>query len=332
MIEVKSWARLHLGLLDSNGDQGRLYGSMGVAVDRPYLILQAEKSEKMQVEGLDTERVGQYAQRFVQHFGLSGGARLKLLASIPAHVGLGSGTQIALAVGTALARLAGLKIDTREIALVMGRGVRSGIGIATFQRGGFVVDGGHRILPDPTEPGAGSGRAAKMDPNSIPPVLFQHAVPRDWFFITAIPGTEKGFSGEAEDRAFRQLPSAPASLAEKVSRLLLMKMLPALVEMDILSFGQALTEIQCMVGDFFAAVQGGRYSNPLSGRIIDFILQNGAAGAGQSSWGPAVYGVVGGKKAALWLFDAVKNFLAEQGGGAVFCMRAQNRGAQIRWI
>ena len=142
MIQVRTCARLHLGLLDNNGEHGRLYGSIGLAVNRPYLVLTAEKSESLIVEGMETERVSIYARRFKDRYGLTAGAHLNLMTSIPAHVGLGSGTQIALAVGTALARLAGLDLSTEEIALAGGRGVRSGIGIAAFQHGGFVLDGG----------------------------------------------------------------------------------------------------------------------------------------------------------------------------------------------
>jgi beta-ribofuranosylaminobenzene 5'-phosphate synthase len=117
---------------------------------------------------------------------------------------------------------------------------------------------------------------------------------------------------------------------EKISRLLLMKMLPALVEKDIASFGQALTGIQCMIGDCFAPVQGGRYATPLLEKVVGFLLEKGAAGAGQSSWGPAVYGLVDGKARAQQLEREVNHFLADLGGGDAFCVRPQNRGAQIR--
>jgi len=332
MIEVRTRARLHLGLLDNNGDQGRLYGGIGLAVDRPRLVLQAEKADVLRIEGAESGRVGIYARRFIQRYGLREGARLNLLACIPAHVGLGSGTQLALAVGTALARLADLRISAQEIAVAMGRGARSGIGIAAFERGGFVVDGGHRIHSNPTDSSVTHGQLGRLQNNRIPPVLFRHSVPKDWFFVTVIPDAHRGFCGEKEDGAFRDLPDAPASLVEKVARLVLMKMLPALVEEDILNFGRAVTGIQRMVGDFFASVQGGRFSNPISERLTGFLLDRGAAGAGQSSWGPAVYGIVEGKSRALHLLRAAKDFLDDVGGGQVFCMCPHNRGARVRCI
>ena len=147
MIEVRTCARLHLGLLDNNGEQGRLYGSIGLAIKRPQLILQAETADELCVEGSETSRITAYAERFIGRYGVPRGAHLNLLTAIPAHVGLGSGTQLGLAVGAALARLAGLRLSVADIAVAVERGVHSGIGIATFQHGGFVLDGGHRILP-----------------------------------------------------------------------------------------------------------------------------------------------------------------------------------------
>jgi beta-ribofuranosylaminobenzene 5'-phosphate synthase len=190
MIEVKTCARLHLGLLDNNGEHGRLYGSIGLAVNHPSLILRAESSDDLVVEGLETERVTAYAQRFIQRYGRPAGAHLNLLTSIPVHVGLGSGTQIALAVGTALARLAGFDLSTQEIALAEARGARSGIGIAAFQHGGFVLDGGHRVSTGIPE--------GHVEHNRVPPIIFRYPVPRDWNFVTVIPGLEfcDGNSGE----------------------------------------------------------------------------------------------------------------------------------------
>jgi beta-ribofuranosylaminobenzene 5'-phosphate synthase len=332
MIEVKTCARLHLGLLDNNGEQGRLYGSIGLAVNHPGLVLRAETADGLLVEGLETGRITTYARRFMNRYGLPPGARLNLSKSIPAHVGLGSGTQIGLAVGTALARLAGLQLSVGEIALAVERGMHSGIGIATFQHGGFVLDGGHRILPGPPGSSIGNGQARQIEKNSVPPLLFKHPVPKDWFFVIAIPETGPGFSGEKEEKAFLQLPEAPAHLVEKISWVLLMKMLPALVEKDIANFGRALTGIQCMVGDCFASVQGGRFATPLLEKLVGFLLDRGAVGAGQSSWGPAVYGLVEGRQQALQLAREVRLFLASLGGGQIFIAQPQNRGAQVKRI
>ena len=329
MIEVRTCARLHLGLLDNNGDQGRLYGSIGLAINRPNLVLQAETADGLQVEGAEADRMTTYAQRFIGRYAVPKGARLNLVSWIPAHVGLGSGTQLGLAVGTALARLAGLPLSVPDIALAVERGMHSGIGIATFQHGGFVLDGGHRILQVPSA-APGTQRSRQIEKGRVPPLLFRHPMPGDWQFVVAIPAERPGFSGEKEHGAFLQLPIAPSGLVEKISWVLLMKMLPALVEEDIVSFGQALTSIQNMVGDCFASAQGGRFATPALEKLVGFLLEKGATGAGQSSWGPTVYGLVDGEEQARKLSQDVRIQLTGMGGGSIFCVQAQNRGAQIR--
>lgn len=330
MIEVRTSARLHLGLLDNNGEQGRLYGSIGVAVKHPNLVLQADTADTLTVEGTEADRIATYARRFCHRYGLAPGVRLSLSSAIPPHVGLGSGTQLALAVGSALARLAGLRLSVAEIASAVGRGVHSGIGIATFQYGGFVLDGGHRLTATGDGACIQNGTARQTAKNSIPTILLKQPMPKDWYFVTIIPKMDPGLSGEKEQGAFLKLPVAPSGMVAKISWVLLMKMLPALLEKDIANFGQALTHIQCMVGDCFASAQGGRFAAPILEKLVDFLLANGAAGAGQSSWGPTVYGLIQGKEQGQKLKQDVQTYLDELGGGQAFCVQPNNRGARIR--
>jgi beta-ribofuranosylaminobenzene 5'-phosphate synthase len=328
-VVVRTPARLHLGILDISGDLGRKYGGIGVAIEQPNVQVTAEllsdnQDVELQLQGYEIERVGRYARRFLQAHPLPQGVHLSLEEHIPAHVGLGSGTQLSLAVGGALARLAGLDLEVDEIAAVMGRGAHSGIGTAAFKGGGFILDGGHRL------DGPSSAPANTEEPvPRVPPVLFQHPVPGDWYFVVAIPPVEPGLSGERERQAFSALPSTLTTLAEKISRLVLMKMMPSLVEADIAGFGQSVTETQRLVGDSFASAQGGRYANPVCGELIDCMLEKGAAGAGQSSWGPAVYGLVQGQEAAGNLEVQVRTLLDQKGGGTTFWARADNKGARI---
>jgi beta-ribofuranosylaminobenzene 5'-phosphate synthase len=332
MIEVRTCARLHLGLLDNNGGQGRLYGSIGLAINRPNLILRAEAANQIYVEGTEKDRIATYARRFVGRYGVPNGARLELLKGIPAHAGLGSGTQLGLAVGSALARLSGLQLSVADIALAVERGMHSGIGIATFQHGGFVLDGGHRLVQNVPADSGVQTPTRQTEEGRVPPLLFRHPVPSDWYFVVVIPDIGPGFSGEKEQGAFLQLPAAPCGLVEKISWVLLMKMLPALVEEDPENFGRALTRIQCMVGDCFASVQGGRFATPVLEKLVEFLLANGALGAGQSSWGPTVYGFVVGADPARHLTRKVKVYLDSKGGGRTLCVKPRNRGAQVREI
>ena len=119
------------------------------------------------------------------------------------------------------------------------------------------------------------------------------------------------------------MPSAERSAA--IAQLVLTALLPALVERDVEEFGGALTRVQQLVGDAFAPVQGGRF-HPRAGALVEALLEAGAAGAGQSSWGPAVYGVVGSEAAGRELARRMQDVVG--GGGSVELVKVDNRGAR----
>ncbi len=141
-LSVSAPARLHLGFLDLNGSLGRRYGSVGLAVDAPSTEITASLADDFEAVGPEQQRVLQLLKRCSEALGLTGRYRIEVNSAIPAHAGLGSGTQLALAIGTALMRLEGLTITPQQIGDLAGRGARSAIGIAAFEGGGFIVDGG----------------------------------------------------------------------------------------------------------------------------------------------------------------------------------------------
>jgi beta-RFAP synthase len=284
-----------MGFIDLHGGIGRKFGSIGVALEKPRLTLEATLAGHLTAEASESERVLAFAKRFYAHYATnsSSGSRahVRVVEAIPSHVGLGSGTQLALAVGVALSRLHGIEVDIFELARVMERGQRSSMGIGAFQQGGFLVDGGH--------PAGGDAPS---------PIIIRRNLPADWLFVVVTPEIKPGLSGEEEDQAFVEMPQPAAAHAGQIARLLVMKMLPALEERDIVPFGEALTEIQRLVGDSFAPVQGGRFANSVSAELIAYLLERGALGAGQSSWGPTVYGLVRGEEAALALEESLRQF------------------------
>jgi predicted sugar kinase len=84
---------------------------------------------------------------------------------------------------------------------------------------------------------------------------------------------------------------------DALCRLVLLGLLPALAEADLAAFGEALADFNLRVGEMFAPVQGGPYSNPRIGELVEFIRREGVPGAGQSSWGPAVFAIVAAERA-----------------------------------
>jgi beta-ribofuranosylaminobenzene 5'-phosphate synthase len=311
-VYVKTPARLHLGLIDLNGDLGRLFGGLGVGIDRPNVVLEAERSETLAVAGEKTEQVKTLAERFLETYNVKASVSVNVKQVIPEHVGLGSGTQLALAVATALARLFYVKASVRELAEAMGRGQRTSVGTTIFEQGGFVVDGGKCT-----------------GENRFPAAIFRQPFPQDWRFVVAIPNINKGLAKTEETQAFKSLAPMKAEDAGGMCRLTMMKLLPALVERDIKSFGEALTQIQIVIGDYFASVQGGTYSSQAAAEGIALLQKLGAYGVGQSSWGPAFYGVTQ-KEKAKEIESKVKAFLRKSVGGQVFVAKANNRGAYIK--
>ena len=295
-VFVEAGARLHFGVLDLRGSLGRRFGGLGAAVPTPSVLLEAAPATEIRADGPDRDRVEEFARRFLGYHGLATGVRLVIHRTIPAHSGLGSGTQLGLAVARALAELTGLPVSPLELARAVSRGRRSAIGTWTFALGGFIVEGGRR---------AGS--------SEIAPLLARFAVPDRWRCVIAVPRGAPGLSGEAEAAAFDQLPPPPESQVERVAHLVLMQLLPALVEADLPSFGSALTEVQRITGAWFAPQQGGVFAPGPTAMLVERMAEWGAAGVGQSSWGPAAYGLVEGEEAASSLARRARGLVGAAG-------------------
>jgi beta-ribofuranosylaminobenzene 5'-phosphate synthase len=308
-VRVEAPARLHMGMFDAAGEGPRRFGGLGVAVSRPAVIVEASASDELSVKGADAERARAVAERCLAALDGLPGARVRVLEAIPAHAGLGSGTKLALAVTAALCALAGASPDPAAMARMAGRGARSAVGLWTFALGGFVVEGGRRQGVDQPAP-----------------LLTRHAMPEDWRCVLAIPAAAPGLSGGPEEAAFADLHSDPRRSAE-IAQLVLTALLPALVERDLSEFGAALTRVQRVVGDAFAPVQGGTF-HPQAAPLVDALLRFGAKGAGQSSWGPAVYGLVGNEEQAQLIARGVEAELGD-GDGRVEVVRFDNRGARV---
>ena len=308
---------MHFGMLDLQGTFGRRFGGIGAGVPTPSLALEACAAGDVAVTAApgaakQSARALEVARRVLQHYGSTAGVRLHLERTIPAHVGLGSGTQLALAVARALAELYDFPRDVVSLAAATGRGQRSAVGTWLFEAGGLVVEGGRRM---------GSQGAA--------PLLARLAIPSDWRCVVALPRGASGTSGDDEASAFAGLPSPSDAEAARVSHLVLMALLPALLEDDIGAFGRALTEIQCINGKWFSSAQGGTFA-PASAQLIDRMPEWGAVGVGQSSWGPTVYGLVRGDAAAAALSTSVTTYLGDRGD--VFTGPFADGGATVRRI
>jgi len=144
MIQITTPSRLHITLIDLNASLGRVDGGVGLTLDDPSMkLLARETNEGVFVTGSrDPGRIRSAAEALIPE---GKGIHLTIKEAYPDHVGLGSGTQGALAAGWAVNVMYELGLGVREVAALVGRGGTSGIGVESFEHGGFIVDGGHRF-------------------------------------------------------------------------------------------------------------------------------------------------------------------------------------------
>ncbi|HMM53624.1 MAG TPA: hypothetical protein PKC23_01260 [Candidatus Desulfobacillus sp.] len=318
-IDIECPARLHLGFIDPGAASGRRFGSLGLALDGIGTRLRAQRARSAReawfVAGeraqADRDRARDCLERLRQALDFRAPLAIELLDAIPPHAGLGSGTQLALALGYALARLAGRPLSAREVAALTGRGARSGIGIGVFEQGGFLVDGG------------------RTERTLLPPIVARQPFPAAWRALLVFDATRSGLSGAAEAEAFRALPPFPARQAQRIAQLTLLHILPALAEADFERFAPAVGEIQALVGDHFAPAQGGRFASRNVARWLDWFTARGARCVGQSSWGPTGFVMTASAEEARRLLEAAKAARAPDDPVRFRSVAGRNAGARI---
>ncbi|RZL87453.1 MAG: beta-ribofuranosylaminobenzene 5'-phosphate synthase [Variovorax sp.] len=297
-IAVRAPGRLHLGFLDPAGSLGRRFGSLGLVISgfETQVEISASPFDQVTASGPATqaeiERAATCVRLLRAHSGRSEPLHLRLLEVLPAHVGFGSGTQLALAIGRAFALWHGLSVPTATLAQWLGRGLRSGIGVAGFDHGGLIVDGG---------PGANGAPAA---------VLSRIALPEAWRVLIVQDSAQKGLSGDDEKQRIAGLPPLPRALAADICHQVLMRVLPGAATADFAPFAAGVRRIQQVLGEHFAPAQGGRvFASEAVGGLLGWVLQHRAehvAALGQSSWGPTGFAILPSQTRAEAAIDAMR--------------------------
>lgn len=338
-VRVTAGGRVHFGFGNLSLAHERLYGAVGVALAEPCVDLVVQPAGSVTVadaasapepssdrDHLDSETaatVEAYTGRVCDLLGVPG-ARVGVAETLPRHAGLGSGTQTALAVLTGVARVYGVEPRVRERAPALGRGGRSGVGVAAFERGGFVLDAGH-----PTErfthdrPADGEW--------TVPQVAARHEIPSDWRFLLVLPGVEPGRSGDDEDASMRSVvESADPAVADRIAGLITRRLLPAVTEGAVDRFGAAVREFGRLNGTWYADEQGGVYRPPVGDVVTTLADDPAVSGVGQSSWGPAVYGVTDTTRADAARAAGERALEAAGVAGTVRVVAGRNEGATVR--
>ena len=315
-IRVETGCRLHFGLLSQAGKNHGRFAGVGMMLDTPGVRLVAKTSPNDHVvaDQFNTtarDRVRQFVARFRDACPLDlPKCEILVESAIPSHAGLGSGTQLGLATATALLRIGKPTNETEpwELADWVGRGRRSGIGIAGSLGGGLLIDHGER--------GDTADRVQRIP------------VPDAWRVVLVTPLDETGLSGADELQAFAEMPDSSQTQVDHLWQLATEVIAPSLQRGDFAAFSEAIYQYGFGVGQTFAAVQGGPFANPTTSAIVEFLRANGVRGVGQTSWGPTVFALATDRNTAG---DITKKLHAQTKFGrlAVHITRPRNTGLMV---
>lgn len=282
-VTVSAPSRLHFGMFSFGQPGERQFGGIGAMIAAPGLRLRVSSAAAFQSHGPLAERTADFAGRIGRAWGLDGppACRIEILAAPPQHVGLGTGTQLGMAVAAGLCAWRGLPTsDPAELARLAGRGGRSAIGLYGFAQGGLLIEAG------------------KRSPDEASPLIARHALPAAWRFVLLRPRGDEGLSGDAERQAFAALPPVPQSVTAELCRLALLGLAPAAISADFAAFGEALYDFGHLAGSCFARNQGGAFASQRLAQLVATVRRLGVRGVGQSSWGPTLFAVLPSPAAA----------------------------------
>ena len=300
-----------MGFIDLSGSLGRHFGSIGVALNEISTRLTITGAAQLQVNGPASARAIKCTHSLCEVLNVSKQLQIDIEEAIPEHVGLGSGTQMALAIGSALNVYYELGLSTREIAELTERGKRSGIGIGVFEQGGLVIDGG------------------RGEQTKTPPVISHMDIPENWRFILVFDKRGQGLHGDQEIKAFKELPAFPQQEAARLCYLLLMQGLPAVAEQNIELFGDVISQLQHSVGEHFASVQGGIFTSEEVADVMRWLEQQGAVAIGQTSWGPTGFCAVDSAQKADLLVQQMQQQFSHYHNLSFVAASARNSGGDV---
>ena len=310
-VFVEASARLHFGVLDLRGARGRWFGGLGASAARPTLLVSAAPADTLAADGEDAARAREFARLFLAHHSLRGGALVRVHRSLPAARRV-----------SAPGRNWRLRSPARWPNSTAWRAMPA------RWRARSAEPGAPRSAPGRSMTAVSSSRAAvARTGDECGPLMARVPIPATWRCVVAIPDGPPGISGAGEAEAFARLPAPPERDVERVAHIVLMALLPALADADLAGFGRALSEVQEITGRWFASVQGGTFAPGASADLVRRLSEWGASGVGQSSWGPAVYGIVEGDEASRALADRARDALGSS--GSVFEGPFRSDGARV---
>lgn len=321
-VQVATGARLHFGLLVAGEPDRRTYGGIGLMIDEPGYALTVRKAvaDSFYASPETILRLKELLLR-LRETGPFAPVEITVTQEIPAHAGLGSGTQLGLALAAAMSRLSGeITPLIAELAHRSGRGARSAIGTVGFKSGGLISQG------------------TLAEDGSLYSVTQRCDFPAEWRFVLVTPRDYVGLYGDAERQAFRELPSlSDATLRELLG--LQTRVIDSATARDFDEFNEVLREFAYRVGEYFAPVQSGIFADwrmdELAQHVDSFIGDRTMEGAclGQTSWGPTLFVACRNAEDAQDIVQSVQEYVRCRvipwDNLDVRIVAARNRGADV---
>ena len=315
IVAVTAPCRLHFGLLSFGCPHGRQSGGVGMMLDNPAVRLRISAASSLTTFGPAADRVRQFALAWASFSGCHGppACRIEVTSVTEQHSGLGVGTQLGLSVAAGLNAWHGhVQPSPAEMAISVGRGLRSAVGTYGFAEGGLIVERG------------------KLPHEPIAPLDCRLAIPDRWRFVLIQPRSTTGLSGLAEQKAFSRLPPVPDAVTANLREEIRTQMAPAVASEDFERFSESVYRYGRLAGSCFATVQGGPYNGAHLEDLVALVRSMGVAGVGQSSWGPTLFAILNGEERAVSLVVRLRDEPLAAGTRLSVC-RANNCGARLQW-
>lgn len=282
-IIVTAGSRLHFGMFAFGQPETRQFGGVGAMIDVPLVIVRLQRSRQWNARGPMAERALDTARYVVRAWGGAAdcAASIEVLTAPRQHVGLGSGTQLALAIAQGLHALFEQgELDAQQLARRAGRGRRSAIGLYGFLQGGLLMEAG------------------KRQADEISPLVARVELPDRWRWVLACPHDREGLSGADEQAAFERLPPVPREISQQLRSEAEQNLFPAARAADFTPFSRSLYRFGQLAGGCFKTQQAGTFATIETAALAQQIRGLGIEGVGQSSWGPLLFALTESEDAA----------------------------------